>query len=66
MISELKNFIASGGSYAAKIGEHDDLVMSTLLAVRMIQMLQSFDATLDSELKDGIDDFIEPMPFIMF
>ena len=66
LISELKNFIASGGSYAAKIGEHDDLVMSTLLAVRMIQMLQSFDATLDSELKDGIDDFIEPMPFIMF
>jgi len=66
LISELKNFVASGGSYAAKIGEHDDLVMSTLLAVRMIQMLQSFDATLDSELKDALDNFIEPMPFIMF
>jgi hypothetical protein len=65
LISELKNFVASGGSFAAKIGEHDDLVMSTLLAIRMIMLLQTFDATLDSELKDSIDTFVEPMPFIL-
>jgi len=57
--------VASGNSYAAKIGEHDDLVMSTLLAIRMIQMLQSYDSTMDAELRDGLDTFVEPMPFIM-
>jgi prenyltransferase beta subunit len=65
LISELKSFIASGGSYAAKIGEHDDLVMSSLLAIRMIMMLQQFDASMDSELRDTLETFIEPMPFIM-
>jgi len=65
LISELKTFVAAGNSFEAKIGEHDDLVMSTLLAIRMIMMLQQFDAGLDSELKDSIDNFIEPMPFIM-
>ncbi len=64
LISELKTFVASGQSYAAKIGEHDDLVMSTILALRMVQMLQSFDANLDAELKEQ-HEFIEPMPFIM-
>ena len=66
LISELKNFVASGGSYAAKVGEHDDLVMSSLLAIRMIMLLQQFDANTDSELRDTLDTFIEPMPFIMF
>ena len=64
LISELKTFVASGNSFAAKIGEHDDLVMSALLAIRMIMMLQQFDAGLDGELKDSIDNFQEPMPFI--
>lgn len=65
LISELKNFVASGNSFAAKIGEHDDLVMSALLAIRMIMLLQQFDSNLDAELRDSIDSFIEPMPFIL-
>jgi hypothetical protein len=40
--------------------------MSTLLAIRMMQMLQNFDADLDAEIRDGADNFIEPMPFIVF
>jgi hypothetical protein len=64
LISELKTFVASGTSFAAKIGEHDDLVMSMLLAIRMIELLQQFDSGLDAELND-VNDFIEPMPFIM-
>jgi Terminase large subunit, T4likevirus-type, N-terminal/Terminase RNaseH-like domain len=64
LISELKSFVASGQSYAAKIGEHDDLVMSTILAVRMMQMLQNFDAVLDQEMRDNVDIFQEPMPFV--
>ena len=65
LISELKTFVASGAGYAAKLGEHDDLVMSMLLAIRMIQLLQNFDASMDAELRDNIDSFIEPMPFIL-
>jgi hypothetical protein len=65
LVSELKTFVAHGTSFAAKVGEHDDLVMSALLAIRMIMMLQQFDSGLDAELKDSIDTFIEPMPFIM-
>ena len=65
LISELKTFVATGNTFKAKIGETDDLVMSLLLVLRMIQLLQSFDAELDQHLKDGLDEFIEPMPFIM-
>jgi len=64
LISEMKTFVASGPGYAAKVGEHDDLVMSMLLAVRIMQFLQNFDPTFDTELRDGLDDFIEPMPFV--
>jgi hypothetical protein len=64
LVSELKNFVATGSSYAAKLGEHDDLVMATLLVVRMAQLMQNFDAGLDAELRDSIDTFIEPMPFL--
>lgn len=65
LISEFKNFVASGGSYAAKPGETDDLVMSLLLAVRMVQILQNFDPDLDTRLRGNDVDYIEPMPFIM-
>ena len=64
LISELKTFVAAGGSYAAKPGETDDLVMSSLLAVRMLMMLQTYHAELDTQMKDHGDNIIEPMPFI--
>jgi hypothetical protein len=65
LISELKTFVARGTSYAAKEGETDDLVMSMMLVIRMLQLLQGFDANLDKQLRDTLDDFIEPMPFIL-
>lgn len=66
LISELKNFVASGTSFAAKSGETDDLVSSMLLAIRMVQTLQNFDSDLDERLRNnGDDNFVEPMPFIM-
>jgi hypothetical protein len=64
LISELKNFVALGSSYAAKPGETDDLVMSTLLVTRMLMLLQTYHQELDSHLKDHGDNIIEPMPFI--
>jgi hypothetical protein len=65
LISELKNFVASAGSFAAKIGETDDLVLSMLLTIRMTQLLQSFDSGIDNKLRDSFEEIIEPMPFIM-
>jgi hypothetical protein len=65
LISELKTFVANGGSYAAKPGETDDLVMSLLLVIRMAQLLQTYDANLDTAMRDGVDQIIEPMPFIL-
>jgi hypothetical protein len=65
LISELKTFVAHGGSYAAKPGETDDLVMGSLLAVRMLMMLQTYHAELDSHMKDHSDNIVEPMPFIV-
>jgi hypothetical protein len=53
-----------GTSYAAKPGETDDLVMSTLLAVRMLMMLQTFHTEIDTQLKDHSDHVVEPFPFI--
>jgi hypothetical protein len=64
LISELKTFIASGGSYAAKLGETDDLVMATLLVIRILQHLQNYHVDIDSHIRDH-SEIIEPMPFIM-
>jgi hypothetical protein len=64
LISELKTFVAHGTSYAAKPGETDDLVMATVLAIRMMQILQSYHSELDTQLRDHADNTIEPMPFV--
>jgi hypothetical protein len=64
LISELKNFVAYGTSYAAKPGETDDLVMSTVLTLRMMQVLQSYHQELDGTVRDHEDTSVEPMPFV--
>ena len=65
LISEMKSFIASGNSYSAKVGDTDDLVMATLLVMRMAQTLKSYNPELESHIRDGDDFDQEPMPFIM-
>jgi len=65
LISELKGFIASGNSYAAKPGDTDDLVMSTMLIMRMAQVLKSYNPELETHIRDSNDYDQEPMPFIM-
>jgi hypothetical protein len=64
LVSELKTFVASGMSFAAKPGETDDLVMSTVLAVRMMQLLQTFHLEMDVQMRDHGDMIDPPMPFI--
>jgi len=65
LISELKSFIASGNSYKAKIGDTDDLVMSTMLVMRMAQTLKNYNPELQNHIRDGDDYDQEPMPFVM-
>jgi hypothetical protein len=63
LIQELKTFVAHGASFAAKEGETDDLVMGTLLAVRLVEHLMKYDEQTYMRLVERhSDDFIRPMP----
>jgi hypothetical protein len=69
LISELKNFVSKGDSFAAKSGDHDDLVSATLLIVRMSQLVGKWDDRtaqniMDNDLMD-IQGLVEPMPVSM-
>ena len=62
LISELKSFIAAGTTYKAKTGQHDDLVSSLLLVIRMSVLLAEWDPRVFEVLKvtGEIDDSWEP------
>jgi hypothetical protein len=62
LISELKAFVAHGGSYAAKIGDTDDLVMASLLIVRIMQQVADYHGILETQIRDH-DEIIAPLPF---
>jgi hypothetical protein len=65
LLREVKTFIARGASYSAKDGETDDLVMATLLVVRVAQQVAQYDETTYNELRDSFSDEedLAPMPF---
>jgi hypothetical protein len=67
LVRELKFFVSKGDSFAAKQGEHDDCVMSTLLCVRMMQMVTDWDDRVGELMKDAFgdeeSDHRDPMPF---
>ena len=62
LVTELKSFVASGGSYAAKIGDTDDLVMASLLVTRMLQVLSDYHYDLEAQVRDH-DEIVQPLPF---
>jgi len=65
LLSEMKSFIATGNSYAAKAGDTDDLVMSTLLVMRMAQVVADYNPELETAIRDANDFDVDPMPFVM-
>lgn len=65
LVSELKNFVAHGTTYGAKTGEHDDLVMSMLLNVRMQQILADWDPAIYEKMKDLQTETVLPMPIFV-
>jgi hypothetical protein len=69
LIKELKTFVASENSFKAKPGSHDDLVMSTILVVRMLDVVLNWSSAI-GDLKEYIDDDelygdSEPLPFVI-
>jgi hypothetical protein len=64
LIRQLKTFIAAGTSFGAKSGEHDDLVMAMLLAVRMLSVLSDWDPAVYDLLRNG-EETVMPMPIFM-
>lgn len=65
LIAELKNFVAYGQTYAAKIGEHDDLVMATLLIIRIYNIISKWEDNVaqEDDIMGDMDEItIEPMP----
>jgi hypothetical protein len=64
LISELKTFIASGITFKAKTGQHDDLVAALLLLMRMVLILQEWDPTIYDKMRDhsGLEEYDMPMP----
>jgi len=64
LVSELKTFIAARGSYAAVLGQTDDLVSALLLAVRMIGVIQTFDSKISKIFTDH-NEIKMPMPFVL-
>ena len=62
LISELKDFVATGLSYKAKPGQHDDLVSSCLLMTRMMKVLADFDPKIFEKWTIRTSEYTAPLP----
>ena len=64
LVSELKNFVATGSSYNAKTGMDDDLISATLLAIRMMSVLKDWDPRVYDTFKqiENEEEYEPPMP----
>jgi len=67
LISELKTYIASGVSFKAKEGQHDDLVAALLLVIRMSVILADWDPKVFESLSSNNDndDWEVPLPIFV-
>ncbi len=67
LISELKTFVASGFSFKAKGGDHDDLVAALLLIIRMSTLVADWDPRVFESIS-GVhseEDFEAPLPIFV-
>lgn len=67
LVLELKSFVRSNRSYAAKSGDADDIVLSAILCMRILTEVQNWDSELFDEIADIIDTddaSSDPMPGI--
>jgi len=66
-ISELKNYVATGSSYNAKLGQTDDLISATLLCIRMMAVLKDWDPRIYNSFTqaEDIENYEAPMPIFI-
>jgi len=73
LISELKNFVSTSNTFKAKPGGTDDLVMSLVLGLRMVDYISTFEDDVYNVVNSGLgwedfnddgDDYDQPMPLI--
>ena len=65
IVREIKEFVARGTTFAAKPGGSDDLVMATLVCVRMINYIAQYEDAIYDEIETSVnddDDFNGPLP----
>jgi hypothetical protein len=67
LLSELKAFVATGSSFQAKVGHHDDLISATLLAIRMMAVLKDWDPRIYNTFNqaEDLEDYEPPMPIFV-
>jgi hypothetical protein len=65
LISELKTYVAHGVGFGAKTGEHDDLVSSTLLVLRMAAVLADWDPKIYEKMSERLTEEQLPMPIFI-
>ena len=67
MVTELKNYVATGSSYQAKLGQTDDLISATLLAIRMMDVLKDWDPRVYNTFNqtEQLDEYEPPMPIFI-
>jgi len=73
LISELKSFVSTSNTFKAKPGGTDDLVMSLVLGLRMVDFISTFEDDVYNVVNSGLgwedfnddgDDYDQPMPLI--
>jgi hypothetical protein len=65
VIKQLKNFTANGASFSAKGSGNDDLVMSLILAVRLVEMTKNWEIYDPDILTEAIErEYREPLPIV--
>jgi hypothetical protein len=65
LISELKNFVASGVGFKGKNEESDDLVSATLLICRMASVLADWDPSVYQFMSEREEEDIMPLPIFI-
>jgi hypothetical protein len=65
LVSELKTFVSHGVGFGAKSGENDDLVSSTLLIIRMADVLADWDPHIYDKMTEKISEDNMPMPIFV-
>jgi hypothetical protein len=65
LVSELKNYVATGVGFKAKSGENDDLVSAVLLVIRMANVLADWDPQIYDKMTEKITEDQFPMPIFV-